>query len=141
MNRFQRVAYRVGAIGAIVTAALHMVGHLQGAPPPTNETETTLWTLLTTYTYEFAGTKRTFWEFQQGFSLVFSIALAFVGALDLAILRLRRDDRGLLRLVAAFNAGMFGVLLAVSVAYFIPPPTICLAICATAFAVSLVGRS
>jgi FtsH-binding integral membrane protein len=140
MSKFQRIAFRVGAFGAILTAAFHMIGHLQGTPPAANETEKTLWSLLTTYAFDFMGTKRTVWELYTGFSLSFSVFLAFVGALDLAILRLRRDDEPLMRTVAAINAGMFGVLLAVSVVHFIPPPTICLAVCAIAFAASLVGR-
>jgi hypothetical protein len=140
MNRFQRIAFRVGAIGAILTAVFHMIGHLQGTPPPANDTEKTLWSLLTTYAFDFMGTRRTIWELYEGFSLSFSAFLAFVGALDLAILRLRRDDAQLMRAVAAINAGMFGVLLVVSVVHFIPPPTICLGVCSVAFGASLVGR-
>lgn len=140
MTKLQRALYRTGAIGAIVTAAFHMVGHLQGAAPAANDTEKTLWSLLTSYEFDMLGTKRTMWTLFQGFSLTFCALLAFVGTLDLAILRARREDDALLRLVAGINAAGFGVMLAISATYFILPPTICLAIVSIAFVLALLGR-
>ncbi|HEX6853096.1 MAG TPA: hypothetical protein VF139_16995 [Candidatus Polarisedimenticolaceae bacterium] len=81
MSKLQRIAFRVGAIGAILTAVFHMIGHVQGAPLPGNETEKTLLSLLTTYAFDFMGTKRTIWELYEGFSLSFSVFLAFAASL------------------------------------------------------------
>lgn len=140
MSRAQRILFRIGGIGAIVTGGLHLIAHFQGAPPAANETERTLWSLLTTYRFSVAGSQRTMWEFYTGFSLAFSTFSAFVGVLDLAVLRMRRDDAALLRVVAGLNAGAFGILLAISVVHFILPPTICFAVVSLAFAASLLGR-
>ena len=47
--------FRLGSYAMMVTAALHTIGHFFGRPEPTNETEETLLTLMTTYRIDFGG--------------------------------------------------------------------------------------
>jgi hypothetical protein len=71
--------FRAGSTVLLLFATAHLVGQLQGHPPPANESERTLYHLLETYVFDLAGTKRTMSQLIDGFSLMFSAQSAALG--------------------------------------------------------------
>jgi hypothetical protein len=136
----QRFFYRTGCWAAIVTAVIHLVGHLSGPQPPANETERALIEQVMTYRFAVPGGQRTLWEFMTGFSLSFSACLAMFGGLNLAIVRRSSGDTVLMRTLTVLNALFAVVMVVVSVRYFFIAPTVCLAVVALGFALALDGR-
>jgi hypothetical protein len=132
MWKRQRVSFQLGCYASLVTAGLHMVGHLQGNPPPANEAEETLFTLMRTYAFDIAGTRLTFETLFAGFSLTFSVFLVWLAATGLFIVR--NAAPRLVRGVARGNAVFLAVLVGVSVLHFPLPPTVCLALILACFA-------
>ncbi len=118
-----KLAFQVATWACFVSAALHLAGHLAGPQPPANDTERTLLQLFTSYRYDVMGMQRTLDDFMKGFSLVYSLFLATLGGLSLVALR--RGDPLALNAFARIGALSSGVLLAISVQYFVPPPIVC----------------
>jgi len=138
MPKLSLVAFRTGAWISIVTALVHLAGHVAGPQAPRNETETRLTELMTGYAFALPGApRRTMMEFFDGFSLAFSLLLALAGILALAIARSRGAVPELYRFTGVALAGGFGILLGISLRYFFLAPTVCVGLAFLAFAVSL----
>ena len=138
MSKLSLVAFRTGAWISIVTAFVHLAGHVAGPQAPRNETEAKLTELMTTYGFALPGApRRTMMEFFDGFSLTFTLFLALTGVLALAIARSRGAVPELYRFTAVALAGSYGILLGISLKYFFLAPTVCLGLAFLAFAVSL----
>lgn len=139
MSKLSLAAFRTGAWISIVTAFVHLAGHVAGPQAPKNETEAKLTELMTTYALELPGApRRTMMELFDGFSLLFSLTLALTGILALAIARSRGVVPELYRFTAIALAGSYGILLGISLKHFFLAPTVCLGLAFLAFAVSLV---
>jgi len=140
MSKLSLVAFRTGAWISIVTALVHLAGHVAGPQAPRNETEAKLTELMATYGFALPGApRRTMMELFDGFSLTFSLFLAVVGILALAIAKSRGAVPELYRFTAVALAGTFGILLGLSLRYFFLAPSICLGLAFLAFAASLAG--
>ena len=138
MSKLSLVAFRTGAWISIVTALVHLAGHVAGPQAPRNETEAKLTELMATYGFALPGApRRTMMELFDGFSLTFSLFLAVVGILALAIAKSRGAVPELYRFTAVALAGTFGILLGLSLRYFFLAPSICLGLAFLAFAASL----
>ena len=138
MSKLSLVAFRTGAWISIVTSLVHLAGHVAGPQAPANETEAKLTELMTTYGFALPGApRRTMMEFFDGFSLTFSLFLAVVGILALAIAKSRGAVPELYRFAAVALAGTFGILLGLSLRYFFLAPSVCLGLGFLAFVVSL----
>ena len=127
MTKLQRILFRVGAIACLVTAVLHLVGHLQGGLPPRNETEVALRKLMTEYRMDVLGVKLTMQELWSGFSLCYSLFLAWLGVAALLLVRRAGGEAWMRAMAAVFALGALA-LLAISYRYFPLPPTICAAV-------------
>jgi hypothetical protein len=129
-------------VACLVTAALHLVGHLSGGPPPRNETETALRKLMTEYRADVLGVTLSMQDLVNGFSLCYSLFLAWVGCLSLLLVS-RAGRESFMRWVAVVCALGATALLAVSYGYFPLPPTICAAVILLGFAGSTIpgGRA
>jgi len=138
MNRRQRILFRTGAILCLVTAAAHGLGHLQGPRTPADETEAQLARLMTEHQLDILGTRLTMMQMMKGFSLGYSLFLAWLGAAGLVV---AARAPGALRAVAVVNTLGAAVLLAVSLGHFPPPPIAFAGLIFLAFAGSLVGRA
>jgi hypothetical protein len=140
MPRRQEMVFRIGCIAALLTAALHMVGHLSGPSAPANATERQLLDLMTSYRFPFpGGAHRSLLEFQTGFSLVFALFLATVGGAGLVVRRRAAEDPALVLAVSRVFAMSMAVLLVISLTHFFIIPTMCIALVAVCFAIASVA--
>jgi hypothetical protein len=140
MPRRQEMVFRIGCIAALLTAALHMVGHLLGPQAPANDTERQLLDLMTSYRFALpGGASRSILEFQTGFSLVFALFLATVGGVGLVVRQRASHDPALALAVARVFALSMAVLLVISLTHFFIIPTICIALVAVCFAIASVS--
>ena len=110
--------FKMASYALVVTAGLHMLGHFAGAEPA-NETEETLLELMTIYRFDFGGIERSMMDFLNGYSLTFAATFFFVGVLNLAVIRAGAGDPSFIRTVTLIDSICTGVLLTVSIAYFI----------------------
>jgi hypothetical protein len=141
MNRRQRLCFQCGAAMLLLTAAAHLAGHFSGGGPPADASEAELLRLMTTYTREMGHGPRSTMDLFSGFSLCFATLLALTGALDLLMLRRQATDAAFMRAATLLNALGAALLLALSIVYFFPPPTICLALVCGFFLAALPGRA
>ena len=141
MTRLQRVLFRIGAWGCLVTACLHLIGQLSGGPPPANETEATLFRLMKTYSFDLMGVKLTMSRLVDGFSLSYSLFMVLMGLSALAVLAGLPEGVRVVRRIALLNAFACFALLAIGVGRFPPPPNVCAAVIGLVFAGSLAGKS
>jgi len=126
--------FKLGCWIAIVTAAVHLVGHVLGPAAPTNETERQLQTLATTYKYTLpGGTTRSLMDFLNGFSLVLVLFLTTIGGLGLMVVRRAQDDRVLTLAVARTFAATSVVLLVITLVYFFLVPAAFILVMALCF--------
>jgi hypothetical protein len=136
----QLLVFKIGCIAAILTAMLHMAGHLAGPTPPANETEVKLLDLATSYKMPLpGGAQRSLMDFQTGFSLTYAVFLAMVGGAGLVVRRRASGDPLLMLAVARVFAGGGAVLVAISLTYFFIIPTICVAFMTVCFAIASVA--
>lgn len=140
MPRRQLMVFRIGCIAALLTAALHMAGHLAGPPPPANDSERQLLDLATNYKFLWpGGASRSLLDFQSGFSLTFATLLATIGGVGLVVMKRGSSDPLLMLGVARVFALGSAVLLVISLTYFFIIPTTCIALVAVCFAISSVA--
>lgn len=139
MPNRQMTMFKIGCYLAFLSAAAHMLGHISGPQPPTNDAERQLLDLATNYKYAMpAGSPRSLMDFMNGFSLIFAVALALSGGLGLIVARRGREDGLLMASVARALAAAYVVFLAISLNYFFIVPTICLAAVMVCFAMASV---
>jgi hypothetical protein len=142
MTKRQRVFFRIGAWACIVTSVIHMAGQLGPRPAPANETEATLFKLMSTYQKDVgAGMLRTTSDFLNGFSVSFSVLLAWIGIVSVLILRRHRDDAAFMSKIARVCALFAAGLLAVSIIDFFLPPTVCVGVIFVGFAGAAFGTA
>ena len=136
----QLLIFKIGCLAALFTAAVHLVGHIAGMPPPANETEARLLDLATSYKTTLpGGAQRSFMDLQTGFSLSYSLFLAMIGGAGLVVRRRASGDPLLMRAVARVFAGGGAVLMAISLAYFFIIPTMFAAFVTVCFAIASVA--
>jgi hypothetical protein len=139
MSKRQRIFFRIGTWALFATAAIHLAGHFAPQPEPSGEAERTLRDLMTSYRKDFgAGFSRTTLDFLKGFSLSFSAFLLWTGLLNLAALRGFADGARLRRL-AALDAALSGVVVAITWKYFFLPPLVCMAVVFLSFLAAALG--
>lgn len=136
----QLLVFKIGCIAALLTAMLHMAGHLSGPSAPMNETEVKLMDLATNYKVTFpGGAQRSLMDLQAGFSLSFAVFLATISGTGLVVKRRASGDAVLMLAVARAFAGAGLVLLAISLTYFFIIPTMCIAFVTVCFAIASVA--
>lgn len=141
MTKSQKIFFRIGAWACIATAVIHMAGQLAPRPAPATDTEALLQQLLTTYEKDFGGGfRRTTADFLNGFSISFSVFLAWVGVLALLAVRRQHADARYMRKVTWACTLFSGAMLIVSILCFFLPPTVCLAVVFIGFAGAALGR-
>ena len=117
---------------------MHGLGHLQGPRTPADETEAQLARLMMEHPLDILGTRLTMMQMMKGFSLGYSLLLAWLGAAGLVV---AARAPGALRSVAVVNTIGAALLLALSLGHFPPPPTAFAGLIFLSFAASLVGRA
>jgi hypothetical protein len=138
MSRRQRLFFKAGCWVALVTAAVHLLGHLSGPPPPANETERQLVQLYENYRFALpGGGGRTLSEFMSGFSLIFSVAMAMFGGTNLLVVRRCSDDQPLMRMLTMLALAFCATVLVVSLTHFFIVPTLFIAAVTLCFAAAL----
>jgi hypothetical protein len=141
MTRLQTIFFRIGAWACIVTAVIHAAGQFAPRPAPATDTEALLQKLLTGYEKDWgAGFRRTTSDFLNGFSISFSVFLAWVGVLALLAVRRHSADARSMRPVTWACTLFSGAMLIVSLLCFFLPPTVCLAVIFIGFAGASLGR-
>ncbi len=133
MTKLQRILFRAGAVACLLTAALHLAAHLQGQPPPRDETEATLQRLMAEYRMDILGVSITMRELMSGFSLCYALFLVWLGVVGLLLVRAAGRETWMRGIAAVFALGAVA-LLAVSYRYFPLPPTVCAAVIVLGFA-------
>jgi len=129
--------FKFGCWAAILTAALHLAGHLAGPQAPVNDTERQLVELATTYKFALpGGTARSLMDFVDGFSLMFALLVATIGGVGLLVAKRGHEDVALISGVARAFAVSTVALLGISLAKFFIIPTLCIAVMATCFLVA-----
>jgi small-conductance mechanosensitive channel len=140
MTKRQRIFFLVGAWGCVATSVIHMAGQLAPRPAPANETEATLLRLLSTYQKDFGlGILRTTLDFMNGFSVAFSLFLAWTGLAAVLVFRRHRADAVFMLLFSRVAAVFSAALLVVAVVDFFLPPAVCIAVVFLGFAGASIG--
>jgi hypothetical protein len=120
---------RASAWTMFTMGVLHLLGHWNSArafTQPPDEPTKALVAAMMGYVVKDLPVDRTAASLYLGFSLFFSAASMLLGALVLLAATALQDQPAKLRpLVRAYAAGLL-VLVAVSMNYFIWPPTVCL---------------
>ena len=141
MTRLQKICFSIGAWACIATAVIHAAGQFAPRPAPATDTEALLQQLLTGYEKDWgAGFHRTTADFLNGFSISFSVFLAWVGVLALLAVRRHAADGRSMRSVTWACTLFSGAMLIVSILCFFLPPTVCLAVVFFGFAGAAIGR-
>jgi hypothetical protein len=139
MPRRQVWIFKFGCWAAMVSAVVHLAGHLAGPLTPVNDTERQLLGLATTYRFVLTGgAHRSLMDLLDGFSLMFPLFLATIGAVGLAVEKRGRGDAALMSAVARMFAVSTVVLLGVSLLKFFIVPTLFIAVMAVCFLVASV---
>jgi len=134
MARRQIIIFTIGCWAAIATAALHLVGHVSGPAPATDEAGRQLLELATNYKHLMpGGSERSLMDFLNGFSLSFSVFLALIGGLGLIVVKRGHGDGTLMMAVARAIALASLVLLVISLTHWFIVPSLLLALVAVCF--------
>jgi len=136
----QLFLFRFGCWAAIVSALVHLVGHVAGPAAPTNDTERQLLDLATHYRYALpGGSMRSLMDFMNGFGLMFALQLATMGVAGLVVAKRAHQDGPLMRAVARTFAVCGAVLLVLSLRYFFLVPSMLLSTVALCFFMAAVS--
>ena len=118
--------FRAGAIGLMVVAVLHTVGHFGGPPPDAGAIA--LQSAMDAYHFDIFGMHPSAGDITKSLSLTMSIFLLFVGVLDLVAAASLSHDARALRRLAWVNVVGVGALAFLFACYRIPPPCVTLAV-------------
>jgi hypothetical protein len=141
VSRSQRLWFKAGCWAALVTAVVHLMGHVAGPQPPANETERQLLALYEGYRFALpGGAKRSLAEFMSGFSLTFSVFLAMLGGLNLLVVRRAADDAALMQVLTRLDVACGVTMVAIGLTHFFIIPTTFLGIVTLCFVAALFGR-
>lgn len=134
----QRVALRVAAVLALLSAALHQWGQSQGFQS-TVPAEQELMRQATTVRMQLpGGAERTLMDFMDGFGLIFTVFLGLTAAIAFLVARRAPSDPALANAIARMLAAAYIVLIVVSLAKFFIVPTICIGAVALALIAAIV---
>jgi hypothetical protein len=123
-----------GCWTTIVTALVHVAGHLAGPSAPVNDTERQLTALASTYRFALpGGSNRSLMDFMDGFSLVFALLLATIGGVGLIIRKRASHDAPFMLAVARTFTVSSVALLGISLTKFFIVPTLFIAVMAVCF--------
>jgi hypothetical protein len=138
----QRLCFKAGCWAALVTAAVHMLAHLSGPPPPANDTERQLVALYEGYRFSLPdGSLRSLADVMRGFSLIFSVFMAMLGGMNLLVVRRCASDGPFMALLTRLVFACCVTTLAVSLTHFFLVPTLFIAAVTICFAAALVKGS
>ncbi len=126
---------RAGAIGLLIVAALHAVGHFSGGPP--DPAAAALERSMRDYHYEIMGMHPSAHDITQSLSLTMTVLLLFAGTIDLALFGAVATNPRAMRRLAFINVLGVAALVAVFAYYRIPPPFVTLAIVGVLFTIGL----
>ena len=133
--------FKAGCWAALVTAAVHLIGHLSGPPPPANDTERELFRLYESYRFALpGGATRTLADFMRGFSLLFAVFFATLGGVSLLVVRRCARDGPLMAMLMRLVLASCVTALAISLTHFFVVPTLMIAVVAVCFTAALLGR-
>lgn len=126
--------FKFGCWAALVSAAMHLVGHVLGPQAPINDIERQLAQLATEYrTVMPGGSHRSMMDLLNGLSLMFSLMLATIGSVGLIVEKRGRTDPTLMLAVArAFTVATTAVLI-ISLTHFFIVPTLFIAVLVVCF--------
>lgn len=134
MPHRQLTIFIIGCWVAIITGAVHLVGHVSGPTPPANDTEQQLMELATTYRMPMpGGAERSLMDFMSGFSLSFTVFLVLIGVVGLLVQKRGHDDLLLMLAVARALAAAAVVLVVISLTHWFIVPSLMLAMMAFCF--------
>ena len=127
--------FRAGAVGLIVVAVLHTMGHFNRGPE--DPARDALEAAMKAYHTEMMGMNPSVSDITSSLSLAMSVLLALAGMLDLAIVKIA--DPVSLRRFAVLNIAGVSALVAVFTYYHVPPPLVTLAIVGVFFLTSVLS--
>jgi hypothetical protein len=132
------IFYRIGCIVLILTGLIKLSGQFI-EPEPKNDTERQLMELAKTTQIDVGnGAIITVHGTQMGFGLWFSLSLIWAGVVSLFLVKHVRENKGVLRKIAALNCSALLIGAGISLLYFFFIPTICLSISLICFAVAVI---
>jgi hypothetical protein len=116
--------FRAGAIGLVVVAVLHSVGHF--GPRPTDPEGIALDAAMESYRTPIMGMNPSMTDITKSLSLTMTVLLLLAGALG--IVASRAADPALLRRFAILYVAGVSALVALFTVYHLPPPLVSLAV-------------
>jgi hypothetical protein len=137
MPHRQVLAFRVGCWATILTAVMHMAGHVAGMQPTSPE-EARVIAAASERVLALPGATRSIMDLFGGMGLAFSLLLSLWGGLGLIVIKRAGDDTALMYAVARAMAGAAAALLVISLSYWFLIPSMCAALMAISFGVSAV---
>ena len=139
MQKRQLLLFRIGCWAALVTAAVHLYGHIAGPQPAANEIEEQIIQTASSYQFELpGGGRRALMDFLNGFSLSFPVFLATIAGAGLMVAK--RGDVLLVQAVARVFAAGSVALLVVSLTHWFIIPTIFITFFAICFVLASVPQ-
>jgi hypothetical protein len=137
--RIQLRFFKIGCWGAVITAAVHLIGFVTTPPQASNETEQVLLDMAHSYQFPLPGTTRSLMELFDGFSLAFALFLGTIAGLGFVIARRGADDPVLMMAVTRTLASFSLVLMVISIWHWFLVPTIFIAVMAFGFVLAAVS--
>ena len=140
--RIDKASHAVGGWTMILMGLAHLAGHIHGHTAEHSAEEQKVLDAMEGLPLGAPGST-TLADIFSGFSLTFTVLSLLIGALALILLRPPSDRPGILRPVRILLVGFLGIETILSAIWFLPPPTVFLAVATAAFFVSLLttGRS
>jgi len=139
MQKRQLLLFRIGCWAAILTAVVHLFGHIAAPQTSTNEIEEQILQSAASYQFELpGGGRRALMDLMNGFSLSFPVFLATLAATGLMIAK--RGDTMLIQAGArVFAAGSVAILV-ISLTHWFIIPTIFIAFFTLCFVLASVPQ-
>jgi hypothetical protein len=126
--------YLAGAVAWLLTGVAHLYGEFGGGGggDPNYQAVTKM---MRGYLMD-PGTGFNLYEVLECWGLYFGLLCLFIGAMNVAVLRVVQSDRRLLRFMAAVNAGGAIMMLIATAYYRFLPPIVCFGLVLVCFAVA-----
>ncbi|MFC2123663.1 hypothetical protein ACFLU5_02530 [Bacteroidota bacterium] len=123
----------LGNIMVLLTAFLHLIGHIMGSAKATGADEQKLYDLMDNLKINILGIARTTSEILTGYSLIFAITTIFFALYNFILLKTIRTNIPLYRYILLFNILLWSLELLVFIVYMVPPPIILSSLILTLF--------
>jgi len=123
------LALRASAWTLFITGILHLIGHVSSARSftnPADDATRNLARVMMDYTVPDFPVARSMASLYLGMSLCFSAFCLILGAMVVIFCSILKDNSAALRRVTRMYLAGLLVLTAISVNYFVWPPTVCL---------------